>query len=138
MDTVHDSVSRPVEVFVVEEIDPMRAVVLARGGVEMEGGHIAVEPAPRENVADSFIVGVEVEASEAPPITVSTITDFVTGQGYGELPVPVLPYAVVNSPAAEAGPANAKIDEAHARNTPARPIVRAPLLYCIIGDLSCR
>lgn len=74
-----------VEVCVVEEINPMSAVVATRGVVEMEGGHRTVEPVPADVVAHSLLFCVEIEASDTSPVVVSAIFELVAVELHEEL-----------------------------------------------------
>lgn len=83
-DATPDRTLLPVETLVVEEIDPMPTVLITRGVVKMKGVYVAIEPAPREDVTHSLVFQVEVEMSEAYSVAISTVTELVTGQVYGE------------------------------------------------------
>jgi hypothetical protein len=85
MDAARDTVLLSIVPLVIEEIDPMPAVVATRGGVEMEAGHQTVEPLPRSDIADCLVFWVEVEPSGAPTIAVSAITEFTAGQVHGKV-----------------------------------------------------
>jgi len=90
MDTIRHRVAVPVETPVVEEIDEDRTVVVPRAGVDVEVGHVAVEPAPGDDVADPLILRVEGQASDGIAVAVSAIADLIAGQLNGELCVAVL------------------------------------------------
>src|SRR2546421_10760201 len=90
VNTTGDGVAVAVEVLVIEEINPMTAVVATRRVVEMEGSHRAVEPLPADVEAHSLLLGVEIEASDTPPVMVSAIFEFVTIELHEELLMPVV------------------------------------------------
>lgn len=94
MDATRGRVSRPVEVLVVEKINPMWSVVVTRGGVEVKGGHSSVELFPGEEVTGCLPLCVEIEPSHAPPFGVSTIAELIAGQVNGEMAVAVLMHGV--------------------------------------------
>jgi len=89
MNTVRHGVPVSVEVPVIEEIDKYWTVAAARGGVDVEIGDVAVEPAPGDDVADSLVLWVEVEASDGVAVVVSAIADLIADQLDGELSVAV-------------------------------------------------
>ena len=72
MNAAGDRVSGSGEALVVEEIDPMWALLPCGGGVEMEGGHRSVEFVPGDNKAGCLVFWVELEPGvscpwESPP-----------------------------------------------------------------------
>lgn len=85
MNTIGDRVVVSIEMLIVEQINPMPAVVVARGMMEMEGCHRAVEPVPCDVVAHSLFLCVEIEASNTAPVVVSTIFEFITIELHQEL-----------------------------------------------------
>jgi hypothetical protein len=90
MDTIRYRVVLPVEVPVNKEIEEDRTVVVPRGGVDVEVGHVTLKPAPGDDVADPLIVWVKVEASDGVAVAVSAIADLIAGQLDGELCMAVL------------------------------------------------
>jgi hypothetical protein len=76
--TTDDGVVVSIEVLVVEEINPMVAVFVARGVVQMEGGHRTVEPVPVDVVTDPLMLGIKIETSDAPAVAVSAVLFLVT------------------------------------------------------------
>jgi hypothetical protein len=74
-----------VEVLVVEQINPVPAVVVARGVMEMKCCHRAVEPVPRDVIAHSFFICIEIEAGNTPPVVVSAVFQLITIEPYQEL-----------------------------------------------------
>jgi hypothetical protein len=76
-----------VEVLVVEEVNPMPAILVTRGMVQMEGGHVTGEPIPLDVVADPLMFSIEIEAGDAPTVAISTILELVTAQLNQELPM---------------------------------------------------
>src|SRR5581483_899478 len=81
-----------IEVLVVEEIEPMRAVVPARGSMQMERRHNTLKAVPSKVVAGRLSVRIEIESSHAPPAMVSAITELIAGQENGKVAVTVLVY----------------------------------------------
>jgi hypothetical protein len=90
MDAARSAVALSIEMLVVEEIDPMRAVVSTRGGMEMEGGHSTVKFMPSEVITGRLFRRVEIEASHAPSAAVSTIAQLIARQEDGEVTIAVL------------------------------------------------
>jgi hypothetical protein len=84
---VGDPVAISVVVLVVEEVNPMPAILVTRGMVQMEGGHVTVEPIPLDVVADPLMFSIEIEAGDAPTVAISTILELVTAQLNQELPM---------------------------------------------------
>lgn len=85
-----DGVSFPVEVLVVEEIDPMRSVLPTRCGVEMEGGHHTIKLVPGEEVTGRVLRWVEIEPRHAPSMVISAIAQLIACQEDGEVTEAVL------------------------------------------------
>lgn len=85
MNTIGDGVVMSVEVLVVEQINPVPAVVVARGVMEMKCCHRAVEPVPRDVIAHSFFICIEIEAGNTPPVVVSAVFQLITIEPYQEL-----------------------------------------------------
>jgi hypothetical protein len=74
-------VTLSVEALVIEEIDPMRAIVSTRRGVQVEAGHHTVESVPGDDVTGGLVFWVEIEPSHAPPFGVSAIAELTTRSG---------------------------------------------------------
>lgn len=81
-----------IEVLVVEEIEPMRAVVSAWGSMEMEGRHNTLEFVPAKGVTGRLPVRIEIESGHTPPVMVSAIAELIAGQEDSEVAVAVLVY----------------------------------------------
>jgi hypothetical protein len=87
MNAVHDPVVISVVVLVVEEVNPMPAILMTGGVMQMEGSYITREPVPLDVVADPLMFNVEIEAGDAPTVVISTIPELVTAQLNQELPM---------------------------------------------------
>jgi hypothetical protein len=94
MDAARGRVTLPVEALVVEEIDPMRAIVSTRRGVQVEAGYHTVESVPGDDVTGGLVFWVEIEPSHAPPFGVSAIAELTTAQVYGDVTITVMAYRV--------------------------------------------
>lgn len=92
MDAAPGLIMFPVEVLVVEEIEPMRAVVSAWGSMEMEGRHNTLEFVPAKGVTGRLPVRIEIESGHTPPVMVSAIAKLIAGQEDSEVAVAVLVY----------------------------------------------
>ena len=92
MDAPPGLIMFPVEVLVVEEIEPMRAVVSAWGSMEMEGRHNTLEFVPAKGVTGRLPVRIEIESGHTPPVMVSAIAELIAGQEDSEVAVAVLVY----------------------------------------------
>ncbi|HEX8933601.1 MAG TPA: hypothetical protein VF788_05305 [Pseudonocardiaceae bacterium] len=87
INAVGDPVAISIEMPVVEEVNPMPAILVTRGVVQMESGHVTREPIPLDVVADPLMFSVKIKTGDAPTVMISTILELITAQLNQELPM---------------------------------------------------
>jgi hypothetical protein len=87
INAVGDPVAISIEMPVVEEVNPMPAILVTRGVVQMESGHVTREPIPLDVVADPLMFSVKIKTGDASTVMISTILELITAQLNQELPM---------------------------------------------------